>query len=154
MKKQLLFIACLLFSAGISFAQVNKKTSSKQAVPELTKLLSEIGLPYKVVNDSLAAIPYEGDNIENYQVVIQKVSDLYIIYTNLSEAIPDKLTVDQYKYLLEQNDFYDVVKISLSGDGVFYLRADLYRSIATSVILKRLIKQVANAANIIAGELK
>jgi len=86
MKKQLLFTFCLALLTGIAFAQPKQKQPVKQAVSELKNLLSGTGLPFKVINDSLAAIPYGGQNISSYQVVVQKVSDLYIIYTNLTEA--------------------------------------------------------------------
>ncbi|MCY7290560.1 MAG: hypothetical protein LH615_00095 [Ferruginibacter sp.] len=154
MKKHLLHTLFLLVLATVGFAQPNPKQILKTAIPTLKKLLAGIDLPYKMVNDSLASIPYEGENIASYQVVIQKVSDLYIIYTNLSEAIPGKLTESQYKYLLQRNDEFDLVKIGLAEDGVFYLRGDLYRSTATNAILKRIVTQVANTPNIIAGNVK
>lgn len=154
MKKQLLIMLCLLFSAGITIAQPQKKLPSKQAVPELTKMLTGTGLPFKMLNDSVAVIPYGGENIATYEVVVQKVSALYIIYTNLSEAIPGKLNETHYKYLLQRNDHFDIIKIGLGEDGIFYLRADLYKAIATTPILKRIISQVANVANIIGGEVK
>ena len=154
MKKQLLVSCCLVILTGISFGQPKQKQIAKPVVYQLQKLLTGINLPYKIVNDSLAAIPYEGDNIASYQVIIQKISDLYIIYTNLSEALPDKLTEAQYKYLLQRNDHFDMIKVGLGEDGVFYLRSDLITTTATTPILKRLITQVANAANIIAGDLK
>ena len=154
MKKQLLHTFCFLFLVSIGFAQSNQKPVAKTAVPQLKKLLTGTALPFKMVNDSMAVIPYEGENIASYQVVVQIVSDLYIIYTNLSKSLPAKLTEAQYKYLLQRNDEFDVIKIGLADDGTFYLRADLYRSIATNAILKRLISQVANVANIIAGNLK
>ena len=154
MKRKLSFFLCWMLCASIGFGQVNKKPPAKPPVPELAKLLTGTGLPFKIVNDSLAVIPYEGENIESYQVVLQKVSDLYIVYTNLSEAIPGKLTEAQYKYLLQRNDEFDLIKIGLADDDTFYLRADLYKSVATTPIVKRIISQVANTTNIIAGALK
>ena len=154
MKKQLLLIGCLLLLTDITIAQSKQKQIAKPVTPQLKQLLTGSDLPYKMANDSLAVIPYTGENIETYQVLVQKVSDLYIIYTNLSEAIPGKLTDTQYKYLLQRNDEFDVIKIGLADDGTFYLRADLYKLIATNTILKRIITQVANVTNIIAGNLK
>ena len=155
MKKQLLFTFCLVLLAGISFAQPKQKPPVKQAVPELKKLLSGTGLPFKVINDSLAAIPYGGENITSYQVVVQKVGDLYIIYTNLTEALPEKIDDTKYKYMLQQNDHYDVVKIGMSaGDNTVYLRADIYKTSTTTALLKRIIEQVANVTDIIGGDLK
>jgi len=144
-----------LLTTGIALAQPKLKTPSNKAVPELKKMLSGTGLPYNMVNDSLAIIPYEGENIAAYNVVIQKISDLYIIYTSLTEALPGKIDETKYKYLLEQNDHYDLVKIGLSkGDGSVYLRADVYKAGTNTVLLKRIIGQVANTTNIIAGDLK
>ena len=155
MTKKLFFLCCLLFSATILFAQSKPKTPVKQAVPELKKLLTGTGLPFKMVNDSLAVIPYEGENIASYNVVVQKVSDLYIVYTNLTESLPGKIDETKYKYLLQKNDHYDVVKIGMSeSDGTVYLRADVYKAGTNTVLLKRIIEQVANVTNIIGGDLK
>lgn len=155
MKKKLFFLLCLLLSANVMFAQQKTKTPFKQAIPDLKKMLIGSALPYKMVNDSLAVIPYEGDNIASYKVVVQKVSDLYIVYTNLTEALQGKIDETKFKYLLQQNDHYDVVKIGMSaGDGTMYLRADVYRIATTATLLKRIIAQVANVTNIIGGDLK
>jgi len=153
--KYFLSICCLLFTAGISFAQPKPKPAVKQTVPELQKLLSISGLPYKMVNDSVAVIPYGGENIASYSVVIQKISDLYIIYSNLTEALAVKIDETKYKYLLQQNDHFDIVKIGLSSDdNNVYVRADVYKAGITAALLTRVIKQVANVTNIVAGELK
>ena len=155
MKKQLILFACITLYSAFAFCQIKTKTPVKQTVPELTKLLSGCGLPYKMVNDTLAAIPYEGPNIADYNVAIQKMGDLYIVYTSLTEALPNKINDTKYKYLLQQNDYYDVIKIGMSADdGTVYLRADVYRAGITTALLKRIITQVANVTNIIGGELK
>ena len=155
MKKYFLFMFCFLLSTGIVFAQPKSKTPPKKPLPELQKILTGTGLPYKIVNDSLALIPYEGENIASYNVVVQKISDLYIIYTSLTEALPGRIDETKYKYLLQQNDHYDVVKIGISADdNTVYLRADVYRSATTTALLKRIIEQVANVTNIIGGDLK
>ena len=122
----------------------------------LQKLLTSTGLPFRMVNDSLAAIPYGGENITSYQVVVQKVGDLYIIYTNLTEALPGKIDSTRYKYLLQQNDNFDIVKIGMGIDdnSTMYVRADIYRAGTTTEMLARIIKQVANVTNIVAGDLK
>jgi hypothetical protein len=100
-------------------------------------------------------IPYEGENIAAYNVVIQKISDLYIIYTSLTEALPGKINETKFKFLLQQNNHYDVVKIGMSeDDGTIFLRADVYKSTINTALLKRIIVQVANVTNIICGDLK
>ena len=155
MKKHFLFMFYFLLSSAIAFAQSKTKTPVKNNVQALQKLLTGTGLPFRMVNDSLAAIPYGGENISSYQVVVQKVSDLYIIYTNLTEALPEKIDETKYKYLLQQNDHYDVVKIGMSANyNTVYLRADVYRTVTNTSLLKRIIEQVANVTNIIAGDLK
>lgn len=155
MKKYLVCISCTLMLVSIAFAQTRSKTAAKQTVSELKKVLTGSSLPFQVINDSLALVPFEGDNIAAYKVIIQRISDLYIVYTNLTEALPGKIDETKYKYLLQQNDQYDVVKIGMSaGEGIFYLRADLYKSGVNTALLTRVIKQVANVANIIGGDLK
>lgn len=155
MKKHFICMLCLLLSAGLAFAQTKPKTTVQQSVPELTKLMTGIGLPYKMVNDSVAVIPYEGENIASYQVVVQKVSDLYIVYTNLSEALPGKIDDTKFKYLLQRNDHFDIIKIGMSADdNTVYVRADVYKAGITTALLARIIKQVANVSNIIGSDLK
>ncbi len=155
MTKNLFLLTCLMFVVTIATAQSKPKTAAKQSVSELKKLLTGSSLPFKMVNDSLAVIPYEGENIAEYNVVIQIVSDLYIVFTSLTDALPGKIDETKYKYLLQKNDHYDVVKIGMSeSDSTVYLRADLYRAGTTNVLLKRVIVQVANVTNIIGGDLK
>ena len=155
MMKNLLYMFCFLFAASITYAQPKQKTPLKKPLPELQKFLTASGLPYKMFNDSVAVIPYEGENLASYEVLVQKISDLYIGYTNLTEALPGKIDETKYKYLLQQNDHYDVVKIGMSADdNTVYLRADLYKTATSAALLTRIIKQVANVTNIVAGDLK
>jgi hypothetical protein len=108
-----------------------------------------------MINDSLAVIPYEGENIASYNVLIQKVSDLYIVYTNLTETLPGKINDTKFKYLLQKNNDFDIIKIGLeSSDNSVYVRADIFKSVTTTALMTRVIKQVANVANIVAGDLK
>lgn len=153
MKKLLLSVLCFVLSAGIVFSQA--KPSVKQALPEMKKLFNDSKLPYKMINDSVAVIPFQGVNIPSYEVVIQKIGGLYIIYTNISEALPVKIDASKYKYLLQQNDHFDIIKIGMSaGDNMLYVRADIYKTCMTSALMDRVIKQVANVSNIIGGDLK
>ena len=155
MKKYLLLISCFLLFTVLSFGQSKQQAPVKTAQPALKQLLTGSGLPFKLANDSLALIPYEGENIANYDVFVQKVGDLYIIHTNLTEALPGKIDDTKYKYLLQRSNDFDLVKIGLeSSDNTVYVRADIFKSGTTTALLTRVIKQVANVANIIAGDLK
>lgn len=154
MNKQLLILLCILLLSGIAIAQPKPKPTTKPAANELAKLMIGIPLPYKMVNDTLAVIQYEGANIASYNLVIQKTGDLFLIYTNLSEAVSNKIDETKYKYLLQQNDNFDAVKIGLGTDNIFYVRADLYKAGISTPLLQRIIKQVANVTNIMAGDLK
>ena len=155
MNKKLFIVLCVLLSSGIANAQAKPKLTAKPATNELAKLMMGIGLPYKMVNDSLAAIPYEGENIASYQVIVQKISDLIIVYTNLSDALPDKIDDTKYKYLLQQNEHFDIVKIGMSGDdNSVFVRADIYKAGTTTLLLQKIITQVATVTNIMAGQLK
>lgn len=63
MRKLLLFFTYLICFTAFAFCQTKTKSTLKQNLSELTKLLSGSGLPYKMMNDSVAIIPYEGENI-------------------------------------------------------------------------------------------
>lgn len=155
MKKHLVIMLTFLLSTVIVFSQTNPKPTVKKPMPLLEKLLTGSGLPFKMANDSLAIIPYEGANIPSYHVLVQAIGDLFIIFTNLSETLPGKIDETNYKYLLQKNDHFDVVKIGMGAeDNTFYMRADLYKSGTNAALLKRVIAQVANVTNIIGGDLK
>ena len=112
-------------------------------------------LPFKLINDSLAVVPYGGENITSYTVMVQAVSDLYIISVNLSEALPGKMNDTKFKYLLQRNNDFDLIKIGIEGDeNTVYLRADVFKAMTNTALLTRVIKQVANVANIIGGDMK
>jgi len=155
MKKNLLVACCFLFSVLISMAQPKTKPLTNSTNSELNKLLAGSGLPFKMINDSVAIIPYEGVNIRSYNVVVQKINELIIIYTDLMEILPGMIDEKKYKYLLQQADHFDIVKIGMSSDEQsVFVRADLYKTGITTPLLGRVIKQVANVTNIIAGEIK
>ena len=155
MKKHLLYTSCFLLFAGICFGQVKQKIQVKPAIPELKKILKGTGLPFRLINDSLAVIPFEGQNIASYNVLVQKVSDLYIVYTNLTEALPGKIDETKFKYLLQRNNDFDIIKTGIdSVDNTVYIRADFFRVSATTALMTRIIKQVANVTNIIGGDMK
>jgi PHD/YefM family antitoxin component YafN of YafNO toxin-antitoxin module len=153
MKKYILAPLCVILSV-VSIAQPKMKPA-KNDVPSIQKLLAGTGLPVSMLNDSVAVIPYGGANIPSFNVLVRKISDLYIIYTDLSAVLPGKINESKYPYLLKINDEYDAIKVAITGeDHACYIRADLYKSAATTALMARLIKQVANVANIIAGDLK
>jgi len=156
MKKSLFSLLCVLLFAGFAYAQPKPKTKPVVKKPqfELAKILTGIGLPYQMVSDSLAVIPYEGNNIKSFQVVIQQISDLYIVLSNLTEALPGVIGESNYKYLLHQNNNFDIVKIGISNeDGTVAVRADLYKTGTNTALLKRVIAQVAKVTDIIGGDL-
>lgn len=158
MKKQLVYLMCLLLCANISFAQTKQKTTAKPVKSGFEKVMDEIGFAYEKISDTLAEIPVEGTNIPTIKVRLGKVDDLYIIYLNLSKALPGKLDATKYQYLLEKNNLFDMVKISLDkadkAQDFFYIRAEVYAYGVKAANLKRIVIQVADAADIIAGELK
>lgn len=149
--KNLFFIFFVLFTASITYAQPKQKTPVKKSLPELQKFLTASGLPYKMLNDSVAVIPYEGENLASYEVVVQKISELYIVYTNLTGALPGRIDETNYKYLLQKNDEFDLIKIRMNGDdNTLYVRADIFKVATTAALLTKIIKHVANVTNIVA----
>src|SRR5690349_8964536 len=145
---RILIVSCLLSCSGISFSQSKPKPVAKPVTSELKKLLTGTGLPFRIINDSMAVVPYGGENITSYNVIVQRISDLYIIYSNLTEALPGKIDETKYKYLLQQNDHFDIIKIGMdSNDSTVYVRADIYKMGITIPLLCRVIRQVANVTN-------
>ncbi len=154
MKKHLV-IFCLLLTTAISFGQTKQKAIAKPAPPTLKKMLSPSGLPFKLINDSVAVVPYQGVNIASYSVVVQSAKDLYIVFVNLTEALPGKMNESRFKYLLQRSNDFDLIKIGIDdSDNTVYLRADFYKAMTSPALMTRIIEQVANVANIIGGDLK
>lgn len=143
---------CLLLDNDL-IAQDKPKAASPKT-NQLEKLLTGTGLPFKQVDDSLATIPYSGENIEKYTVFVQSVADLVIIYTSLTDVLPGKIDSTKYGYLLQQSNHFDIIKLAADESNNVYVRADVYRSTLTTPLLSRLIRQVANVTNILGGELK
>ena len=153
--RKIVFIFCLLLSATISYGQARQKPLAKPAPSVLKNMLGGSGLPFKLINDSLAVIPYGGENIASYTVIVQAASDLYIVSVNLSEALPGKMNESTFKYLLQKNNDFDLIKTAIEGnDNTVYLRADVFKAMTSTALLTRIIKQVANVANIIGGDMK
>ncbi|OIR06949.1 hypothetical protein GALL_108550 [mine drainage metagenome] len=154
MKKQLLFLASFILASTILFAQAKPKIPVKKNLTDIERKVSEMGFPYEKISDSIVVIPFGGSHIASYKVRFAQVSDLYIIYINLTEAIPDKLDETKYKYLLEQNNDLDFVKVGLDkSNNKFYMRIDVLSAASNTASLKSLINQIANAADQIAGDL-
>lgn len=155
MKKQLLFLASFILVSSILFAQAKPKISVKPKLTGIEKKVAEMGFPYEKISDSIVVIPFEGSHIPSYKVRFAQVSDLYIIYINLTESIPGKLDETKYKYLLEQNNDLDFVKVGLDkSNNKFYMRIDVLSAASNTASLKNLINQIANAADQIADDLK
>jgi len=156
MKKNLFTLLSVLLLASFAYAQPKPKVKTVAKLPkyELEKILTGIGLPYQIVSDSLAVIPYEGNNIKTFQIVVQQISDLFIVLSNLTEALPGKISESNHNYLLHQNNNFDIVKIGISdADNTVAVRADLYKVGTNTALLKRVIAQVATVTDIIGGDL-
>lgn len=145
----------MIFFMIVGQAQTKKKGISAPQESALLKLLKGTSLPYKMMNDTVAVIPYGGANIESFEVGVQKIGDLFIVFTDLTAIMPGKIDEKNYKYLLKENEHFDYIKIGMTDDEQsVYVRSDINIEGASSVFLERIIKQVANVTNIIAGEIK
>lgn len=154
MKIFFLFLASIFFATNILFAQI-KKPSPKKIISNFENILIKTALPYEMVNDTLAYISYEGNNLKLYKVNITKMGYLYVVFANLSQIFPDKINETKYQYLLEKNNDFDLVKIGLSRESkMFYTRADVFLENLNAKIFKKIIAQVANVIDEIAADLK
>lgn len=147
------YIVLVLLLPILADAQSKSKSSLQPASFQLEKLLAGSGLPYRLVHDSLAVIPYTGEYVKEFDLVVQKASDLLLVYTNLSEALPVKVDSTTYPFLLQQNHHFDLVKIGMDESQVVFVRADVYLAGTNAMLLTRIIKQVANVTNILGGSL-
>jgi hypothetical protein len=74
--KKLLIILCTLLSSAI--VEAKPKPAAKPAANELAKIMMGIPILYKMVNDTLAVIQYEGVNITSYNLIFQKTGNLFL----------------------------------------------------------------------------
>lgn len=151
--KTILYLVLMLVLPILAIAQTKAKPPIKPEPFRLEKLVAGSGLPYRMVHDSLAVIPYTGEYVKEFDLVVQKASDLLLVYTNLSEALPVKLDSTTYPFLLQQNHHFDLVKIGMDESQVVFVRADVYLAGMNAILLTRIIKQVANVTNILGGNL-
>ena len=149
-----LYLALMLVLPILAIAQNKAKSPIKPEPFRLEKLVAESGLPYRMVHDSLAVIPYTGEYVKEFDLVVQKASDLLLIYTNLSAAVSGKLDSTAYPFLLQQNHHFDLVKIGMDESQTVFVRADVYLAATNVKLLTRMIKQVANVTNILGGSLQ
>ena len=106
-----------------------------------------------MVNDSLAVTSYGGDRIAYYQVIQQRISDPVIVYTNLSKALPGKIEEIKYKYLMQQNEYSDIITTGMSGDDKnVFVPGYFYKSGSITLLSQKIITQLANVENIMAGQ--
>ncbi|MBU7578123.1 MAG: hypothetical protein KAF40_08695 [Flavihumibacter sp.] len=152
--KMILYLVMVIGLPMLVTAQPKAKSPIKPEPFRLEKLVAGSGLPYKMVHDSLAVIPYTGEHVKEFDLVVQKASDLLLIYTNLSDALSGKLDSTAYPFLLQQNHHFDLVKIGMDESQTVFVRADVYLAATNVKLLTRMIKQVANVTNILGGILQ
>lgn len=143
---------CLMVSLH---AQTTKPTTAKKPINPFEKIMTDMGYPYEKLNDSTAKIVFDGANIKSYKLYCLKLDDMYVTYVNLSTALPNKIESKHFPMLLAKNYNMDFVKIGKSESSKdFFIRADVYINGTTAANFKKIVAQVADAADIIAAEIK
>jgi hypothetical protein len=150
MKKQFFCVSLLLMSTIFLPAQ----TKTKKSMTGIEKKVAEMSFPYQKINDSLVVIPFKSTHLSAFNIVFARSGALYILYVNLSDALPGKLDANKYQYLLQQNNDIDFVKIGLDKEsGKCFLRTDVLVDGASTNNLKKLLNQMGDAADLIATDL-
>lgn len=153
-KYSLIVFTVFVFSIGLH-AQGSKNSVAKKVINPFEKIMTDIGFPYKKINDTIAVIVFDGANLKSYKLYCLKLDDKYITYVNLSAALSKKIEPSNFPTLLAKNFSMDFVKIGMSESSKeFYVRADVYINGISAANFKKIVAQVADATDVIAADFK
>ena len=69
-----------------------------------------------------------------------------------TSALPGKIDEIKYKYLMQQNEYFDIITTGMSSaDNNVFVWQIFYKSVSTTPLLQKIITQVANVTNIMVG---
>ena len=155
MKTKCILLVGILAIAIASYAQTNTSGSTQKTVSAFEKMMNETGYPYTKFSDSTASIKFDGtDVIKSYSVIVLKTGGAYVAFVDISTTMGIKVDPSKYKSILRANNSFDLIKFGLEEDGSITARYEIYESGLTSKNLKRIINQLAAAAEEIAPQLK
>jgi hypothetical protein len=146
-----LMIALVNCSIGVSRAQapaVPAKDSS-----DIVLLLEKSGYKYTKVSDGVWEITFAGKNTGDFPVRLALAGNIVLAIAKLADRKDLKMEQPMLVKLLECNDQFDFVKLSLSKD-MLYLRMETTTRLLDAQELKHVLEQVSAATDEIYPQIK
>lgn len=149
LKRHLILPLMILMCVGYvtSLAQAESAAQSKSNTAKVLQLLEDSKYNYRKAADEVWAIPYTGDNLKEFNVVVVLEQNLVVLVVIMAEKDEFKLSNEMMMKMLNMNDQFDRVKIGISDKGDAFLRIDLSLRILDTQELKENIEQIAAAAD-------
>lgn len=153
-----LVLALLLTAAGVCPAQALKPAPAPAAVEakdatEIVLLLEKSGYKYTKVSDGVWEITFAGKNTGDFPVRLALAGNMVLAIAKLADRKELRLEPAFLIKLLECNDQFDFVKLSLSKD-MLYLRMETGTRFLDSQELKHVLEQVSAATDEIYPQIK
>ena len=152
--------ALLLSLAAICGAQTLAPASPPAAAASSAKnssdivlLLEKSGYKYTKVSDGVWEITFAGKNTGDFPVRLALAGNILLAIAKLGDRKDLKLEPEFLVKLLECNDQFDFVKLSLSKD-MLYLRMETTTRLLDGQELKHVLEQVSAATDEIYPQIK
>jgi hypothetical protein len=155
-----LVLALLLTSAGIVPAQSPappaapaQAAAQAKDSSDIVLLLEKSGYKYTKVSDGVWEIIFAGKSTGDFPVRLALAGNIVLAIAKLADRKDLKMEPEFLTKLLESNDQFDFVKISLSKD-MLYLRMETGTRLLDSQELKHVLEQVSAATDEIYPQIK
>jgi hypothetical protein len=159
---RILAIALLLLAPAVCHAQAQPAQAQPAQAPAaaaakdssgIVLLLEKSGYKYTKVSDGVWEITFAGKNTGDFPVRLALAGNIVLAIAKLADRKDLKLDPEFLVKLLECNDQFDFVKLSLSKD-MLYLRMETTTRLLDGQELKHVLEQVSAATDEIYPQIK
>lgn len=140
-------LACIINIASVQAQTPPPDPAVKASRSRVVQLLEESGYNYSKSSDDVWVIPYNGNNLKEFNVVTVLEQHLIVLVVIVAEKPQVKLSQEMMARALRLNEEFDRVKIGISESGNLFVRTDLSLRILDGRELKENIEQIAAAAD-------
>lgn len=140
-------LACIINITAVQAQTPPPDQAVKTNRSRVVQLLEESGYNYSKSSDDVWVIPYNGNNLKEFNVVTVLEQHLIVLVVIVAEKPQVKLSQEMMARALRLNEEFDRVKIGISESGNLFVRTDLSLRILDGRELKENIEQIAAAAD-------
>jgi hypothetical protein len=145
-------VLSVLLTAAVCRAQAPASGAAKES-GDIVLLLEKSGYKYTKVSDGVWEITFAGKNTGDFPVRLALAGNIVLAITKLADRKELSLDAAFLVKLLECNDQFDFVKLSLSKD-MLYLRMETSTRLLDGQELKHVLEQVSAATDEIYPQIK